>query len=107
MKEREEYSTDEAAIHALRFCEKHPGWKRICDIGDTKSLYKTWEELSEREKRLWVKDYGTLGAEDAWNEFGSAPCKVQYGFISGKGKFYKKVTDVPHLHNLMMVFKVS
>lgn len=27
--EREEYSSEEAAIHAQRFCEKHPGWKRI------------------------------------------------------------------------------
>lgn len=105
--EREEFSTDEAAIYALRFCEKHPGWKRICDIENTESLYKAWEELAEKDKKPWIKDFGILGAMDAWKELGVAPCKVQYGFISGNGKFYKRVTDVPRLHNLMMVFKVS
>lgn len=102
-----EFSTDEAAIYALRFCEKYPGWKRICDIENTESLYKTWEELAERDKKPWIKECGELGAMDAWNEFGVAPCKVQYGFISGNGKFYKNVTDVPSLHNFMMVFKVG
>lgn len=104
--EREWYSTEEASIHALRFCEKHPGWKRICDIEDSDSLYKTWAELPNREKRPWEKEYGR-SAEDAWGEFGNRPCKVPYGFISGKGKFYKKVTDVPCKHNLMMIFKVA
>lgn len=104
--EREEYCTEEASIHALRFCEKYPGWKRICDIEDSDNLYKTWNELSERAKRPWIREYRDR-AEDAWGEWGNKPCKVQYGFISGKGKFYKKVTDVPHLHNLIMIFKVG
>ncbi|AGK95386.1 hypothetical protein [Clostridium pasteurianum] len=105
--EREEYSPEEAAMYALKFCEKHPGWKRICDIENHENLYKNWDELSEKDKKPWINDYGILSAKDAWEEFGHKPCKVQYGFISGKGKFYKKVTDVPHLHNLMQIYKVG
>jgi len=44
-------TNDEAAIYVLRFCEKHPGWKRICDIENNKNLYKTWEELLEKDKK--------------------------------------------------------
>jgi hypothetical protein len=103
----ESYTTEQAAQESLKWCEKHPGWKRICDIEDSNSLYKTWDELSEKEKKSWINYYGVLGAKGAWEEFGHKPCKVKYGFISGKGEFYKKVTDVPPLHNLMMVFKIG
>lgn len=104
--EREEYSSVEAAIYALKFCDRHPGWKRICDIKDHDNLYKNWEELSDRVKRPWIREYRE-SAKEVWQECGDRPCKVPYGFISGKGKFYKKVTDVPILHNLMMIFKVN
>ncbi|KRU40021.1 hypothetical protein [Clostridium sporogenes] len=32
--------------------------------------------------------------------------KIQYGFISCKGKFYKKITDIPKYHNSIMVVKI-
>lgn len=104
---RDWYSAEEASIHALKFCEKHQGWKRICDIENLENLYKTWEGLPDKVKRSWIKAYGGASAKEAWEEFGQKPCKVQYAFISGKGKFYKKVTDVPTYHNLMQIYKTG
>jgi hypothetical protein len=106
--ERDEYSTDEAADKALIWCEKNPGWKRICDLeGDSSELYKTWEELSKKEQKSWIREYGELGAKDAWEELGHSPCKVPFGFISGKGEFYDSIIKVPSFHNLMQVYKVG
>lgn len=106
--EQEYYSTKDAAEKALEWCSNHKGWIRICDLkDDVSTLYKTWEELSERERKTWIKQFGETSAKDAWEEFGIAPCKVEYGFISGKGEFYKKVTEVPLYHNLMEVYKIE
>lgn len=33
--------------------------------------------------------------------------KLPHGFISGKGEFYDRITDVPLFHNLMMVLRVG
>jgi hypothetical protein len=104
--EAESYTTEQAAALALEWCNKNPGWKRICDIENSDDLYKTWHELSEKEQWTWIQEFRDR-AEDAWLEFGRKPCKVPYGFISGKGEFYKNVLQVPPLHNLMMVFKVD
>lgn len=98
---------EDAAVKALEWCRNHIGWERICDIEDADSLYKTWDELSERKKNPWIRKFGLLGAKEAWGEFGDQPCKVQYGFISGEGKFYKDILDVPLSHGLMQIFKVK
>ena len=101
------HTVDEAAKKALEWCKKHKGWQRICDIPDTDNLYKNWDELSPKERKPWIDDFGKLYAEDAWNAHGRKPCKVTYGFISGKGEFYKDILQIPPLHNFMMVFKTT
>lgn len=103
----EYYSTNEAAQKALVWCYENKGWKRICDIENNDSLYKTWEELPEKTKSEWVNQFGQYDAKNAWGEQGERICKVPFGFITGKGEFYKKAVDVPHGHNLMMVYKVN
>jgi len=107
--EYEYYSPEQAALHAQRFCEENPGWKRICDISDSDSLYLTWEELPKKIRNSWIRDYGEYSAESAWREFGQAKCKVQFGHVSGKGDFYPNYEFVkaPIGHNGMMVFKVD
>lgn len=103
----ETYTVEQASEHAKNWCKKHKGWKRICDIDDSDNLYKTWDELNEKIKRSWINEYGNYSAESAWLEFGRRPCKVPFGFITGKGEFYKDVRQVPLYHNLMMVYKVE
>lgn len=98
------YSVDDASRHAIQWCAQHHGWQRICDIPDSDSLYKKWGELSQKVQASWEHAYPS-DPEGAWLEFGKAPCKVPYGFISGAGEFYKNILDVPPLHNSMMVFK--
>lgn len=99
-------TTAEAAQKAIKWCENHIGWKRICDIEDIDDLYKTWDELSEKEKRTWIKEYG-ISAENAWRELGRKPCKVSYGFITSKGDFYKDILKAPLKDGIMQVYKVS
>jgi hypothetical protein len=106
MTSKESYTTDQAAKHALDWCAKNTKWKRICDIKDSDALMKTWEELPAKVRKEWEREYPS-DPKYAWQEFGSAPCKVEFGFISGKGEFYSDVLAVPHLHNLMMIFKVG
>ena len=107
MESEEYYSSDQAAKKALEWCDKHKGWKRICDLEDSDSLYKNWNELNDKEKKPWVEYYGQFNAESAWREFGKRPCKVKYGFITGKGEFYNNILKVPRFHNLMQVYKVG
>lgn len=97
----ETFSVEDAARHALAWCEKHPGWQRICDIKDVDLLYKSYAELPEAERARWNKHDG----ETAWREAGSRPCKVPFGFITGTGAFVRNVLEVPQFHNFMMVFK--
>lgn len=104
---QETYTTEEASLKALEWCNNHKGWKRICDIKNRDNLYKTWTEIPAKERTLWIKNYGEYFAKSAWEELGTKPCKVPFGFISGKGEFYKDILQVPPLHNLMMVFKVA
>lgn len=101
----ESFNTDQAAQKALEWCKKHEGWKRICDIDDSDSLYKTWNDLTEKEQEPWIREYGS-SAEGAWGEFARKPCKVPHGYITGKGEFYKDILQVPLYHNLMTVYKV-
>jgi len=102
----ESYTTEQASQHALNWCAKNPKWKRICDIPDSDALYKTWEELPIKVRDSWESRYG-YDAKSAWREFGYRPCKVKFGFISGKGEFFRNVLDVPRFHNIMMVFRVG
>ena len=97
------FTVEEASERAKSWCAAHPGWQRICDIANTDALYKTYAELPQRVQRSWEAN----GGEAEWKEFGRAPCKVPKGFISGAGKFYRDVLDVPRFHNLMMVFKTG
>jgi len=99
------YSAEQASQEAIKWCEKHPGWKRICDINDPIKLYKTWEELPKYIRRLWKRDFRS-SAKAMWEEYGNAICKVSFGFISGEGKYYRRCIDIPHGYNFMMGFKV-
>lgn len=90
---------------ALEWCEKHPGWKRICDIPDHESLYKTWSEIPAKVRRSYQDRYHE-SAEDAWKEFGPCFCKVPKGFVGTDGVFYPEITDVPTNTNACMVFKL-
>lgn len=103
----EQCTFEEVLDKSLEWCNQHPGWKRMCDIEDTDSLFKTWEELPKRSHDVWISAYGEYSAEKAWEEFGHKPCKVKYGHVSGKGEFYKDIRDIPLFHNSMMVFKVG
>ena len=85
---------------------KLTGWKRICDVEDSNIFYKTWHELSDKEKKPWIKEYGS-NAESAWEEWGHKPCKLPFGFVNTEGEFFKKITDIPQLHDFMQVYKVS
>jgi hypothetical protein len=100
-----QFTTDQAAEHALKWCKNHPGWQRICDIEDPDTLYEQWGDLSPRIRRAWETEYRS-DAKDAWQEFGTAKCKVPTGFVSGAGFFYDNLLDVPAFHNSMMVFKI-
>lgn len=104
---QETYTTEQAATHAFLYCQTHKNWHRICDLETTDHLYKTWPELSQRERNQWIKAYGEYSAESAWQEFGTAPCKVPKAYITGKGEFYKDILQVPLSHNLMTIYKTS
>jgi len=93
---------EEVLQHSSEWCVKNPAWIRICDLpdGHCESLHVQWTELSATQQRRW-------GSEYSYNEFGDKRCKVPYGFVSGKGEFYKRITDVPRFHNSMMVFRIG
>lgn len=99
----ETYTVEQASARARTWCAAHPGWQRICDVENSDALYKTYDELPQRVRRTW----DAHGGEASWKEFGHKPCKVPFGFISGKGEFYSNVLDVPRFHNLMMIFKTG
>jgi len=103
------YSPEQAALQAKKFCEENQGWKRICDIPDSDKFYMIWDELPEKTKKYWIEEYGRHHAKNAWLEFGEAKCKVPFGHVSGKGKFYPNYTfaKAPLGENGMMVFKVD
>lgn len=90
---------------AREWCCRNPGWRLICDIPDTESLYKTWQEMPKRYRDDWERIYHS-DAESAWKEFGRAVCKVPYGFVGTDGVFYPEITDVPTNTNSCQVFKV-
>lgn len=101
-----EYSFEDVLRESEIWCSRHPGWVRYCDIPDTDACYKTWEELSNRERRSWEKTYQNCG-KDAWEEFGTRPCKYPQGYVSGAGVFYRDVRLVPRFHNFMTVIKMG
>jgi hypothetical protein len=103
------YSPDQASKHAIKWCQDNPGWERICDIKNSDRLYLTWQDLTKKAKKFWEEEYGRHSAESAWQEFGTAICKVSRGFVTGKGEFYtwENQEQIPFGHNLMMVFKMD
>lgn len=101
------YSVEQAFEHAKRYCEENKGWQPVSEIPDLDSLYLTWKELSKEEKSEWLQEYGSRYAENAWEAFGAKICRYPYGFISGKGEFYKDVLDIPLYHNHVMVIKTE
>jgi hypothetical protein len=96
------YTVEQAAQHAIAWCGKYPAWVRICDMpaGYCESLYVQWTDLSATQQRRWE-------SELAYNEWATKRRKVPAGVISGKGKFYEHICDVPVGHNSMMVFRVG
>ncbi len=100
------YTTDNASQQALKWCGNHKGWQRLCDIKDPDSLYKTFQEIPARERNYWEKECRT-DPVGAWREFGDAHCRVEFGYISGAGEFFKSIISVPQFHQSMMVFKTT
>lgn len=90
---------------AQEWCDAHPGWKRICDIPNTDSLYNTWVEIPKKVRAQFEDRYHD-SAEDAWKEFGPSFCKVPKGHVGTDGVFYAEITDVPTNTNSCMVFKL-
>jgi len=101
------YTVEQAKLAAEKFCSNNAGWEMICDIEDSDSLYKGWNDMDKKVKAAWRKKYGMAGAQDAWESLADKPCKVPYKFISGAGEVYDSILDVPAFHNSMMIFKVS
>ena len=104
----EHYTVEQAALHALTWCQNHKGWIRICDLPedfDTMQFYTTWADVPKKEKDAYLKKYGMEYAEQMWESFGVKHCKIPLGFISGKGEFFTKCTEIPH--NFMMIFKID
>ena len=102
--ENKEYSSEEVDRAAAEWCSNHPGWVRYCDIVDTDRCYKTWGELSQKERKHWAKNFDD--AKRAWETFGAKPCKYPEGYVSGAGFFYWDVLEVPIGHNFMTVIKL-
>ena len=106
----EHYTVEQAALHALTWCQNHKGWIRICDLPedfDTMQFYTTWADVPKKEKDAYLKKYGMEYAEQMWESFGVKHCKIPLGFISGKGEFFTKCTEIPLYHNSMMIFKID
>ena len=92
--------TEKTAKAAMDWCEKHPGWQRICDI-DSSTLYKKWDELSKSEQRKW--DF----SEEVWSEHCDNKNKFCRGIIAGDGKFYRNILTAPTELGIMTVFKTG
>jgi len=90
-----------AAGHAADYCSKHPKWQRICDIESSDALMLRWEELSRKTRAYW--ESGRRGGKEAWEEFGSRPCRVDWGCIDENGTFWRRCNCPPDL-NSMMIF---
>ncbi|WPS85643.1 hypothetical protein SMD22_00865 (plasmid) [Brevibacillus halotolerans] len=103
----ESYTTEQASQYALEWCNNNQEWKRICDIKNTNTLYYTFAEIPKKVQKQWIREFGEHSAESAWLESGKKPCKVPYGFITGKGEFYEDILQVPLHHNMMQVYKVG
>jgi len=101
-----EYSVNDAARHAKTYCDKHKGWQRICDVKESEILSLRFDELPLREQRAW-KNQCPTAPEDSWKEFGIAPSRHPFKFMSGAGEIYGKHIDVPSGHQVMMLFNTS
>jgi hypothetical protein len=99
----EQYTTEQAAEHAVAWCKRHPAWRRICDIPDHDVFMNTYDDIPKDERAYWDEH----GGEECWREFGIRGSKVAMGYISGKGEFYDHVLKVPRFHNLMTLFRVG
>ena len=61
----ESFSVDQASAHAMEWCNKHPSWQRICDIENTDVLYKSFDELSGKQRKYWQENY-PCDQEGSW-----------------------------------------
>ena len=96
----EYFSVEQAKRHADEWCAKRSAWMPICDLGETDQYYVQWGELKRADKDYWESEYG-------YNEFAIKRCKIEFGFMSGKGEFYSDAMHVPCGHNFMMLFRVG
>ncbi len=89
---------------AAEWCEKHPKWKRICDIENSDSLTLGWAELPKRIRQPYER-YND--PESHWREFATKPYRHRYGFVGENGEFYPEITQLPLGVNCVMVFEVG
>ena len=96
----EHFSVEQARQHAKTWCAKHPAWLPICDLDETDQYYVQWGELSKADQEYWM-------SEGCYNEFATKRCKIETGFMSGKGEFHTDMMSIPFGHNLVMLFRVG
>jgi len=101
-----QYTVENASDKAKAYCDKHPGWQRICDIEDSDSLSLKFKELPVRVQASWEAYYPS-DPEGAWEEFGCGVSRHPFKFICGAGGVYSNVLDVPLGHQSMMIFNTS
>lgn len=98
-------NTAQQAIEAARcYCRQNPGWLPIYVFPNgTTHLYKTWEELTPRQKREFTKRLKPTEYARFWyEEYGPHICKVPQGWIIPDGNFSHDYRD-----NACMVFKLA
>jgi hypothetical protein len=97
-----------SGVAGTEILRREPGWKRICDIPDSDSLYLTWDELPKKSRNSWIREYGEYSAEYAWRQFGRSFAKFHSDTYRGRAIFYPnyEMVNAPNGHNVMMVFKV-
>tara|TARA_R110001583_G_scaffold52147_5_gene162181 strand:- start:113 stop:451 length:339 start_codon:yes stop_codon:yes gene_type:complete len=101
-----EYTTQDALKKAEEYCKTNPNWELICNIKESNTLSLSFDELSSSEQAKWRKAYPIM-TKLAWEELGNAPSRHPFKYVSGAGGVFDNVLDVPHGHQLMMIFDLS
>ena len=102
----EQYSVQDALVHARAHCANHPNWQPICDIENTNNLSLSFSELPAKIQNDWRRHY-PVDPEEAWAEFGIAPSRHPFKHVTGKGELFDSALDVPLGHQSMMIFDLS
>ncbi len=92
-----------AKEQARNWCVKNIGWKPICDMEESDSMYQQWEELPKAERMSWIGRYGR-DAKSAFEEFAIKRCKTKTGYIGEDGSLHG---TMPVGQCGMMVFLVT